>query len=171
MSSNEFIHNRPSPPTFNRLVNSVLIFVLIVLLTGQPAEIAHAAPLPGFEEFKVFDGLQQPTVIQFASDGRVFIAEKSGIIKVYDNLTDTTPTIFANLNVNVYNFWDRGLLGMALDPNFPSNPYVYVLYAYDAAIGGTAPRWGTPGVLSDPCPSPPGPTSDGCVVSGRLSRL
>jgi glucose/arabinose dehydrogenase len=46
-----------------------------------------------------------------------------------------------------------------------------VLYAHDAAIGGTAPRWGAPGVSSDPCPTPPGPTSDGCVVSGRLSRL
>jgi Glucose/sorbosone dehydrogenases len=122
--------------------------VLILLLIGQPPETVQAAPLPGFEEFKVFEGLQQPTVIQFVGDGRVFVAEKSGIIKVFDNLTDTTPTIFADLNVNVYNFWDRGLLGMALDPNFPTNPYVYVLYAYDAAIGGTAPRWGTPGVLS-----------------------
>jgi hypothetical protein len=60
---------------------------------------------------------------------------------------------------------------MALDPNFPASPYVYVLYTYDAEIGGTAPRWGTPGADSDPCPTPPGPTSDGCLVSGRLSRL
>src|SRR5687768_1256412 len=133
-----FSQTRSSRPSLHKFVHSVLIFVLILLLIGQPSELAHAAPLPGFEEFKVFDGLQQPTVLQFASDGRVFIAEKSGIIKVYDNLTDTTPTIFADLNVNVYNFWDRGLLGMALDPNFASNPYVYVLYAYDAAIGGTA---------------------------------
>src|SRR6185436_20336423 len=66
---------------------------------------------------------------------------------------------------------DRGMLGMALDPNFPNNPYVYVLYTYDAAIGGTAPRWGSPGATSDGCPTPPGATSDGCVVSGRLSRL
>ena len=60
---------------------------------------------------------------------------------------------------------------MALHPNFPTNPYVYVLYTYDAAIGGTAPRWGTAGVYSDPCPTPPGATGDGCVVAGRLSRL
>src|ERR1051325_8277489 len=155
MSLNVFTHARSFPRKLHKLVHSFLVFVLIQLLIGQPPEIVHAALLPGFEEFKAFEGLQQPTVIQFASDGRVFIAEKSGIIKVYDNLTDTTPTIFADLNVNVYNFWDRGLLGMALDPNFPSNPYVYVLYAYDAAIGGTAPRWGTPGVLSDPCAAPP----------------
>src|SRR5262245_20621994 len=166
-----FSRNRYFPPTLQKLVHSGLIFVLIALLIGQPPETAQAAPLPGFDDFKVVDGLQHTTVIQFASDGRVFVAEKSGIIKVYDNLTDTTPTIFADLNVNVYNFWDRGLLGMALDPNFPSNPYVYVLYTYDAAIGGTAPRWGSPGATSDGCPTPPGATTDGCVVSGRLSRL
>ena len=45
----------------------------------------------------------------------------------------------------MHNFWDRGLLGLALDPDFPADPYVYVLYTYDAAIGGTAPRWGTAG--------------------------
>ena len=106
----------------------------------------------------MFSGLTNPTAVRFASDGRVFVAEKRGVIKVFDSLTDTTPTTFADLNVNVYNFWDRGLLGMTLAPNFPTNPYVYVLYTYDAAIGGTAPRWGTPGVYSDPCPTPPGPT-------------
>jgi glucose/arabinose dehydrogenase len=40
-----------------------------------------------------------------------------------------------------------------------------VLYAYDAPIGGTPPTWG------DACPTPPGPTTDGCLVSARLSRL
>ena len=90
---------------------------------------------------------------------------------MFDDLADTSPTLFANLSTNVHNFWDRGLLGLALHPNFPTTPYVYVLYTHDAAIGGTAPRWGTPGVLSDPCPNPPGANGDGCVVSGRLSRL
>ena len=101
------------------------------------------------------------------------LRRRDGRIKVFDSLTDTTPTVFADLNVNVYNFWDRGLLGLALDPNFPTDPYVYVLYTYDHELGSAAPapRWGTPGVYSDPCPSPPGPTADGCVVSGRLSRL
>ena len=34
---------------------------------------------------------------------------------------------------------ERGLTGFALDPNFPTNPYVYVYYVHDAPIGGTAP--------------------------------
>ena len=95
------------------------------------------------------------------------------MIKVFDSLTDPSPDVFADLNVNVYNFWDRGLLGMALAPNFPTDPFVYVLYTYDHELGtpAPAPRWGTPDVYSDPCPTPPGPTDDGCVVSARLSRL
>ena len=101
----------------------------------------------------------------------MFVAEKSGVIKVFDNLTDTTPTVFADLRTQVHNFWDRGLLGLALAPNFPTNPWVYVLYTFDAAIGGTAPRWGSVGGTSDGCPTPPGATADGCVVAGRLSRL
>jgi glucose/arabinose dehydrogenase len=63
------------------------------------------------------------------------------------------------------------LHSLALHPNFPATPYVYVLYTYDGVIGGPAPRWGTAGATSDPCPDPPGATGDGCVVSGRLSRL
>ena len=148
------------------------LFVCLWVLTGPVAPDARAAVLPsGFQESVIFSGLTNPTAVRFASDGRVFVAEKSGRIKVYDGLSDTSPTLFADLNVNVYNFWDRGLLGLALHPNFPATPYVYVLYTYDAAIGGTAPRWGTPGVLSDPCPNPPGANGDGCVVSGRISRL
>jgi glucose/arabinose dehydrogenase len=133
---------------------------------------ANAATLPaGFQESTVFSGLTNPMQIEFADDGRVFVAEKSGLIKVFDNLGDSTPTTFADLRTKVHNYWDRGMLGMALAPDFPSDPYVYVLYTHDAAIGGTAPRWGTAGATSDGCPTPPGPTGDGCVVSGRLSRL
>ncbi len=148
----------------------VLAVILLALL--PPVEANAAATLPsGFKESTVFSGLTNPTTVQFAKDGKVFVAEKGGLIKVFDDLSDTTPTTFADLRTNVYNFWDRGLLGLALDPNFPTNPYVYVLYTYDAEIGGTAPKWGTPGTTSDPCPNPPGATGDGCVVSGRLSRL
>jgi glucose/arabinose dehydrogenase len=132
---------------------------------------ASASQPPGFSESVVFSNLNEPTAMRFSPDGRVFVAEKSGVIKVFDSLTDKTPTVFADLRTEVYNFADRGLLGLALDPDFPAKPYVYALYTYDAAIGGTAPRWGSPGVSEDPCPTPPGPRADGCVVSGRLSRL
>ena len=135
----------------------------VVMLAG--AAPATAALPPGFQETTAFSGLSNPTVVRFANDGRVFVAEQNGRIKVFDNLQDPSPTLFADLGGNVHHFWDRGLLGMALDPQFPSRPYVYVSYTHDAAIGGQAPRWG------DGCPDPPGATGDGCVVSGRLSKL
>src|SRR5262245_48894017 len=144
--------------------------VLAVLLHG-PCAIAATLP-PSFQESTVFSGLTDPTAVRFASDGRVFVAEKSGLVKVFASLTATTPTVFADLRTNVHNFWDRGLLGLELDPNFPTTPYVYVLYTLDRAPGSTTiPRWGTAGATADGCPTPPGPTSSGCGVMARLSRL
>jgi glucose/arabinose dehydrogenase len=157
-----------------RAILAVAVATLIATTTitlASPAAAPAATYPPGFSEQTVFSGLTNPTAIRFSSDGRVFVAEKSGLIKVFDSLADVQPDIFADLRTQVHNFWDRGLLGLALDPNFPANPYVYVLYTHDAAIGGTAPRWGTAGATFDGCPSPPGATDDGCVVSGRLSRL
>src|SRR5918999_3610249 len=142
----------------------------LVALLAPAAGQAATYPV-GFSEQTVFSGLTNPTAVRFASDGRVFVAEKSGRIKVFDSLSDPQPDLFADLRTQVHNFWDRGLLGLALDPSFPDSPHVYVLYTHDAAIGGTAPRWGAPGATSDGCPNPPGATADGCVVSGRLSRL
>jgi glucose/arabinose dehydrogenase/PKD repeat protein len=153
-------------------VQLAAIVVAVATVLVVRSSLAEAAVPNGFEESIVFSGLTQPTAVRFSQDGRVFVAEKSGLIKVFDGLTDPTPTVFADLRTNVYNFWDRGLLGLALDPNFPATPYVYVLYAYDKDPNGTTvPRWGTPGATSDPCPTPPGPTTDGCQITGRLSRL
>ena len=157
-----------------RAILAVAVATLIATTTlslASPATAPAATYPPGFSEQTVFSGLTNPTAIRFSSDGRVFVAEKSGLIKVFDSLADVQPDVFADLRTQVHNFWDRGLLGLALDPNFPANPYVYVLYTHDAAIGGAAPRWGTAGATFDGCPSPPGATDDGCVVSGRLSRL
>ena len=136
------------------------VFAMSSFIGPQPAS---AVALPsGFQEQIVFSGLSSPTNLEFAPDGRIFVAEKGGRIKVFDDLADTTPTVFADLSANVHNQWDRGLLGMALAPNFPANPYVYVLYTYDAPPGQTAPVW------NDVCAN----ANDGrCVVTGRLSRL
>ncbi len=101
-------------------------------------------------------------MLRFASDGRVFVTEKSGVIKVFPSVSDPNYTIFADLSKEVMNYWDRGLLGLALDPNFPATPYVYVTYTLDAPLGGTPP------VFNDACSDPNGV---GCTVANRLSRL
>jgi glucose/arabinose dehydrogenase/PKD repeat protein len=147
-----------------RRLASICALALLATLLSAPAARALVVPT-GFTESVVWSGLTNPTNIEFAADGRIFVAEKSGIIKVFDNEADQTATVFADLSAGVHDFWDRGMLGLAVHPNFPASPYVYVLYTYDAPIGGAPPTWG------DACPNPPGATGDGCVVSGRLSRL
>jgi glucose/arabinose dehydrogenase len=160
----------------NRFAPLVCVLSLILVIFA-PAEwnrttLMGASTLPpNFVDDVVFSSLSQPTAIRFSPDGRVFVAEKSGIIKVFESLSDPTASVFADLRTNVYNYWDRGLLGLALDPGFPAKPYIYVLYTFDGPIGGTAPTWGMPGVTSDGCPDPPGGTTLGCVASGRVSRL
>ena len=84
--------------------------------TTQTFTTAASRLPPGFAEQTVLDGLTSPTAMRVAADHRVFVAEKSGLIKVFDGLDDTTPTVFADLRTQVHNFWDRGLLGLALDP-------------------------------------------------------
>jgi glucose/arabinose dehydrogenase len=149
------------------------VFGTVVMLAG--ADELPGLP-PGFQEVIAFQGLTDPTAVRFSRDGRVFVAEKTGIIKVFDNLADTTPTIVADLRPNVHSFWDRGLLGLAIHPDFPNTPYIYVLYTYDydpLDPAHPAPRYG------DTCPDRnaagdiigPGAMADGCVVNARLSRL
>ena len=118
---------------------SLAVAFCCVMLIADAA--ASQSLRPRFQESVVFTGLTNPTAIEFASDGRVFVAEKRGIIKVFDDIDDTVPDIFADLSPKVHNYWDRGLLGLALHPDFPNTPYVYVLYTLDAPIGGAPPRW------------------------------
>src|SRR5690242_3317459 len=78
-------------------------------------EVAPAvAPVTqtGFQDTIAFSGLTFPTAIRFAPDGRIFVSEKSGLIKEFDNLSDSTPTIYADLRGEVDDYWDRGLLSM-----------------------------------------------------------
>ena len=142
------------------------LLLALVLLVALPSGASAIVPA-GFQETTAFSGLVNPTSVRFAADGRVFVAEKRGRVLQYDSLSDPTPTVYADLSTAVHDFWDRGLLGMALDPDFTNGrPYIYVLYTYNKDPSNpTVPRWG------DNCPTPPGATGDGCVVSGRLSRL
>ena len=134
--------------------------VVAGLVAAAPAPATAGGPPAGFTEQIVMTGLTNPTKLVFAPDGRVLVAQKNGIIKIFDSLSDTTPTTLADLRTNVYSYGDFGILGMAVPPDFPANPYVYVAYTYDGVIGGSAPTY------NDKCPS-----LGDCLVSNRVSRL
>jgi glucose/arabinose dehydrogenase/PKD repeat protein len=124
---------------------------------------------PNFAEQTVLSGLNAPVAVEFANDGSVYVAERRGVIKKFDSLNATTATTVFDNRTATHNYWDRGLLGLALHPNFPTVPEVYILYTYDGSIGGTAPTYGTAGADSDGGGADP--TGAGSFVSARLSRL
>ncbi len=87
---------------------------------------AGAATLPaGFSETRVANGLQSPTAMAVAPDGRVFVAEKGGTLRVVRN-NALLAQPFLTVSVNTAS--ERGLLGVAFDPEFQSNRFVYVYY-------------------------------------------
>ncbi len=157
-----------------RLASTALLAIGLLLALTATATAEPALPA-GFQDEVVLKGLEQPTNFRFSPDGQVFVAEKPGQIVVYEDLDDPTPEVFADLRADVYDNGDRGLLGLALDPNFTSGrPYVYALYTWDHVLGKpwnpNDPEYGTPGVSGDPgCPSQN--SSASCLVSGRLVRL
>jgi glucose/arabinose dehydrogenase len=141
---------------------------------GLSPQDGQAATVPsGFQDSVVIGGLDEPTAFRFAPDGRVFVAEKTGKILVYENLNDEEPQTLADIRTEVYDTGDRGLLGMTLDPEFPVKPYVYALYTYDHILGDLepAPKWGEADQSGDGCEKPEEADVDACPVSGRLVRF
>src|SRR5690349_20353079 len=65
----------------------------------ERAQPAAPAGLPGFVVTPVLAGLHRPTSIDFAPDGRLFVAEKFGALRVVQNGT-LLPTPFVTLPVN-----------------------------------------------------------------------
>jgi glucose/arabinose dehydrogenase len=101
---------------------------------GVAVTISNGPPVtPGFETEAVASGLILPTAMAFASDGRIFIAEKGGTIRTVKNGTLLTEPLITLTDVNTYN--DRGLIGIAADPNFSQNGYLYVSYTYENTPG------------------------------------
>ncbi|HEV8630923.1 MAG TPA: PQQ-dependent sugar dehydrogenase [Thermoanaerobaculia bacterium] len=103
-----------------------IVLTLVLGTAGLVAGPAEGALLPpGFAETAVATGLQDPTAIALAADGRIFVAEQGGRLRVIKN-GQLLPRPFATFTVNSQG--ERGLLGVALHPDFPHTPYVYVYY-------------------------------------------
>lgn len=78
----------------------------------------------------LISGLTRPTAIDFAPDGRMFVAQQNGVVRVYQNGSLLSQP-FIDISARVNNVQDRGLLGLAVHPQFPTQPYVYLLYTYE----------------------------------------
>ncbi len=96
-----------------------------------PSAILPPTPGTTLVSETVVAGLNQPTDIAWTADGQnLYISEKSGLVKVVRNgVTQSTP--FIDIRDQVNGTRDRGLLDIALHPDFENNPYVYLLFTYD----------------------------------------
>jgi glucose/arabinose dehydrogenase len=111
------------------LLAASLAVVLPAILRPAPAGARTTLP-PGFASDTVASGFNLPTTMAFLPDGRLLVAEKSGRVEmVKDGVVQPTP--FADLSDHVNNYWDRGLVGMAVDPQFSTNGNVYFFYPYE----------------------------------------
>ncbi len=100
-------------------------------------------PSAGYLTFEtVVGGLSFPTSFSFFPDGSFLAGEKSGLVRlVRDGVVQATP--FIDLRPIVNDYWDRGLLNVAVDPDFDTNGYVYFLFTYeDDAVNFSSPKTG-----------------------------
>jgi glucose/arabinose dehydrogenase len=98
--------------------------VLGLLLLGLLAFASPAranVPAPGFVDTLVVGGLTQPTAIAFLPDGTLLVTEKGGALKHVVGSTATTLVA-----IDVCTVFETGLLGIALDPGFTANGWVYL---------------------------------------------
>jgi glucose/arabinose dehydrogenase/lysophospholipase L1-like esterase len=102
------------------------------LLTLISGDLAGQTLPPDFIVENVASGATfvTPTGIAFAPDGRLFVAEKGGKVFIVENGTKLVQP-FINLEDEILNNGDRGLLGITLNPEFASNGYIYLLYGVD----------------------------------------
>ncbi|MBX2878409.1 MAG: PQQ-dependent sugar dehydrogenase [Granulosicoccus sp.] len=101
----------------------------VLLLTSFAA---HAIELPdGFVDEPVIGGISgQLVAFDQSPNGAIYLAEKSGLIRVWrDGLLLDNP--FLDISEQVNDRVDRGLLGLALHPQFPDVPYIYVAFTFD----------------------------------------
>ena len=104
-------------------LRTLLLFLACAVLFGGRANATTF--LNNFTETIVANGLASPTAMEFAPDGRLFVAEQGGRLRVIKNNV-LLPAPFVTVTVNASG--ERGLLGIAFDPAFASNQFVYVYY-------------------------------------------
>src|SRR5262245_50216038 len=114
-------------PACRRVLFLVSAAFMGLLLPFVPS--AHAIVLPAqFQEVVVVpSGLSAPIGLAFLPDGRALIIEQGGKIRLVVNAT-LVPGALLTMPEVEFN-WERGLLGIAVDPGFPSRPYLYVFYS------------------------------------------
>jgi glucose/arabinose dehydrogenase len=108
------------------------------VLISVTSVLSAAVPPPAFLERPVATGMSFPTAMTFAPDGRLFVCLKAGELRVIENEV-LLPTPFLSLLVDYSG--ERGLLGVAFDPNFAVNHFIYVYYTVPSPVHNRVSRF------------------------------
>jgi glucose/arabinose dehydrogenase len=101
------------------------IFAATLGTLAMPAASRAAAVPAGFSDSVVASGLSSPTAMAIAPDGRIFVCQQAGALRVIKNGA-LLATPFLTMSVN--SSGERGLLGIAFDPAFATNRFLYIYY-------------------------------------------
>ena len=142
--------------------SATVVGIVLLLVAVQSADTRGCSPrrespsattpgtsVPGSDVFTTQDGvrftastvatnLEIPWSMAFAPDGRLFVTERPGRVRILD-LTSRTSELALVLD-DVFAEGEAGLLGMALDPDFAQNRFVYLYYSARLAMGGRVNR-------------------------------
>ncbi|MEO9891023.1 malectin domain-containing carbohydrate-binding protein [Aurantibacter sp.] len=99
------------------------LYLVVLLLCSIPV----SAQLPtSFQQVELLTGLSNTTTMRFAPDGRIFILDRYGEVLIYK--PNSQLSVSAG-TIPVFHEFEDGLLGIAFDPNFNSNSYIYLHYS------------------------------------------
>jgi glucose/arabinose dehydrogenase len=105
-----------------------LVTGLVALaMAGRPAA---SATLPSGFEDQLVASTSKPTALAFMPDGRMLVATQPGQLRIYKN-GQLLQTPALDISSNICANSERGMLGVAVDPNFSTNKYVYLYYTYN----------------------------------------
>jgi glucose/arabinose dehydrogenase len=112
----------------HRRVSLGVALVVIVLLGASFVPRAGAAAPSGFDD-QLLTSVDAPTALAFVSPSRLLIASQHGQLWVYQNGA-LLPAPALDLAGKICANSERGLLGVAVDPSFAANHYIYVFYTF-----------------------------------------
>jgi len=102
-----------------------LIFAVFVIFISS--YLLSNATAQTYQVETVAEDLEIPWAIAFAPDGRIFVTERIGQLRVIDDgVLNPQPVKILDVGAG-----EGGLLGIALDPNFEENHYLYLYYTYN----------------------------------------
>src|SRR6185295_6652824 len=119
---------RTRPSGNHEGVRRGLAVVLVGVALARATRAAALTVADGFDASVLADGLSQPTAAAFAPDGRLFILEKEGTVRVWK--ADGGVLAAPALTLPSCTDSEMGLLGLAFDPGFASNGFLYLYHTH-----------------------------------------